>query len=359
MQNLAYATDQAALKDLLNEPPKIIEHLSSPSSVRVREGDTVELVCNATGTPTPEVIWYEKPEEGSGVEKKPPIAPGLKTNKNCMYSFKEIQNPGEVLVIYNATRYCAEVYQCMAYNQVRPAAFRDIRVNVEFAPEVTLPTKKIGQILGKATILECSIAAYPHNLNKWKRNGKDIRDQAKYTIELYKEKHNTITLSLRIHSITPEDYGEYECFALNNIGQDSETMILYEYRRETTSTTTTTTTLAPWSRPDNNYNNGDLYPDINSRSGNNGYNTGNSPRYDPNRVKYPDHRNQAGGGWDDARDPYDGWEERKPNGYNREAESNSVRAGRRGDRDTAGHVRPHSLLINIILCISVFYTLMS
>ena len=38
---------------------------------------------------------------------------------------------GEVLVIHNVTRYCDDVYECVAYNNVPPAAHRSIRVYVE------------------------------------------------------------------------------------------------------------------------------------------------------------------------------------------------------------------------------------
>ena len=44
-------------------PSKIINELSSKDKT-VREGDKVELVCNVTGVPTPEVMWYKLPTEG-------------------------------------------------------------------------------------------------------------------------------------------------------------------------------------------------------------------------------------------------------------------------------------------------------
>lgn len=46
------------------EPPAIIPKLSSPEKVIVREGDTIQLVCNVTGVPTPTVRWYKKSYNG-------------------------------------------------------------------------------------------------------------------------------------------------------------------------------------------------------------------------------------------------------------------------------------------------------
>ena len=100
-------------------------------------------------------------------------------------------------------------------------------------PEVTLPTKRMGQSLSKPTILECTIQAYPHNVNRWRHNGQDItRDQKRYTIELYKDEDNQVTLTLRINSVSREDYGTYECYASNLLGKDSETMVLYGERKK-------------------------------------------------------------------------------------------------------------------------------
>lgn len=47
------------LKCSISVAPEIFEYSMEPSSIEVREGSRVELVCNATGVPMPVVSWYK------------------------------------------------------------------------------------------------------------------------------------------------------------------------------------------------------------------------------------------------------------------------------------------------------------
>lgn len=204
-------------------PSKIINSLSSGDQT-VREGDKVTLVCNVTGVPIPDVTWFRLPNEG------------LQTKER-------IGTTGEVLIIHNVSRYCDGIYECVAYNNVDPAVTRQIKVFVEFAPEVSLPTKKIGQYVGRETILDCEITAYPHGVMYWMKDERQLEiSKNKYQVEVY---GGTIegtrkTLSLRVKDIEIDDFGEYTCFAQNIIGSDRESMILYDYAIHTTRHKTTT-----------------------------------------------------------------------------------------------------------------------
>ena len=79
----------------------------------------------------------------------------------------------------------------------------------------------------KDTILECIITAFPHAVNYWEKEGKRIMSSTKHRIEAYDEGDHTITLSLRVHDIDHDDYGEYKCVAANALGRDEEAMWLY------------------------------------------------------------------------------------------------------------------------------------
>ncbi|XP_035824079.1 limbic system-associated membrane protein isoform X4 [Aplysia californica] len=197
-------------------PAKILEHLSSTDTT-VREGDTVTLICNVTGTPHPEVTWYRK--HGRGEEKQ-------KVGVN-----------GEVLIIHNVTRYCGGDYECVAFNGVPPAVSKIVEVFVEFAPEIYLPNKKMRQEKGKDTILECTVTAFPHAVTLWQKDGVQITTSTlKYRVEVYDEDANQLTLSLRVFNIEESDFGAYTCVSSNTLGEDQETMYLSEHVRATVTT---------------------------------------------------------------------------------------------------------------------------
>ncbi|CAG5130423.1 unnamed protein product, partial [Candidula unifasciata] len=215
-------------------PSKILNNASTDALV-AREGTTVTLVCNVSGIPMPAVTWHRLVANEKGEDKKSEFCPG--TNK--------IGINGEILLIHNVSRYCGGVYECVAYNGVPPAVNKLIRVSVEFPPEVKLPNKRMGQEVGKETILECVLTANPHAVGVWKKNGEEIKTvSGKYRIEPYTEDDHSISLSLRIVVVDKEDYGMYTCEASNKLGRDNDTMALYVHRRlppETTLTTTVTT----------------------------------------------------------------------------------------------------------------------
>ncbi|OWF45992.1 Opioid-binding protein/cell adhesion molecule-like [Mizuhopecten yessoensis] len=216
-------------------PTKIVDEWSS-RDMTVSEGDTVELICNATGVPPPTILWYKQTQYYDSAEKK------------------AIVEPGEILVIHNVSRFCDGTFECVAYNDVGHSVSREINVAVVFPPEVMLRVNRIGQFLGKETILECIISASPMTTSVWLRNGKELKNRSgKFRTEGYSEGPHTVTLNLHIINIQPEDYGIYSCYASNAYGEDVEEMVLYEYPRQSPSrprdiATETTRSVFPSSR---------------------------------------------------------------------------------------------------------------
>lgn len=47
------------------------------------------------------------------------------------FRFSEVGVSGEVLIIHNISRYCGDLYECVAFNGVPPAINRMIQVDVQ------------------------------------------------------------------------------------------------------------------------------------------------------------------------------------------------------------------------------------
>ncbi|XP_074650834.1 limbic system-associated membrane protein-like isoform X2 [Tubulanus polymorphus] len=206
-------TDPVKSKEIylkIKVPPKIIESQSS-NDVIVKEGDTVQLVCNATGVPLPTITWYRVPSKDSGAEKE------------------RIGLNGEMIIIHNISRYCDDHYECIASNGVSTDVGRKMKVTVHFPPEIRLPNRRIGQSLKLQTMLECEITANPHYRSYWLRKGQEVITTDKYQVDMYDAGDRTKTLTLTITGLEPEDYGDYKCVSQNSLGYDEKVMELYEY----------------------------------------------------------------------------------------------------------------------------------
>lgn len=213
------------------EPPYIIDQYSSKDTI-AQEGETVTFVCNASGHPQPEINWF-------------------KYSSDAMQVKERIQSPGEVLIIRNVSRECGGSYLCEASNGVEPQQSREIKLEVQYPPEVFLPVSRLGQHPGRETFLQCEVTAHPHGTMFWEREGRDLAADrtGKYNVEMFNTDFDQKKiLSLRIREITETDFGRYTCVAENFVGDDKETMILYDYSihvRRYTSTTSRPIIIQP------------------------------------------------------------------------------------------------------------------
>ncbi|XP_053405323.1 opioid-binding protein/cell adhesion molecule homolog isoform X2 [Mercenaria mercenaria] len=188
-------------------PSKIIDETSSRDQT-VHEGESFRLLCNVTGVPRPVVTWYMY----------------RMAEENSSQSREKIGGSGEVLVIHNVSRSFDGKYECIAYNNVGPAVSREIMLSVVFAPEIVLPTKRMGQYIGRDTMLEYQIAANPDAITYWKKVDTNTTFQSQ---EIFQISTFRVSVVLTIKDVLPEDFGEYTCYAENEFGQDQKSMFLY------------------------------------------------------------------------------------------------------------------------------------
>ena len=70
-------------------------------------------------------------------------------------------------------------------------------------PEVHLPTKRLGQYVGKETVLVCVVSSSPTRICYWERRGEELQTTpGKYRLTIYNDDPHTITLSLQIYQVT-------------------------------------------------------------------------------------------------------------------------------------------------------------
>ncbi|KAJ8303958.1 hypothetical protein KUTeg_017541 [Tegillarca granosa] len=94
-------------------PPRIIS--TSPSKkITVKEGETVELICNATGVPQPKITWIRKSWDSERERIRQ----------------ETISKPGECLYIHNISRYCGGTFECVAHNGVQRSASAKMEIEV-------------------------------------------------------------------------------------------------------------------------------------------------------------------------------------------------------------------------------------
>ncbi|GFN76368.1 opioid-binding protein/cell adhesion molecule homolog [Plakobranchus ocellatus] len=213
------------------------------------------VLLTVIGLPEPTITWYKLPsldDEEEGDEEEREIVERRRRKKKL----ERVGEKGEILIIHNVTRKCGGLYQCEANNNFPPIAKRVWDVRVAFEPDVKLANKRLGQSLGKDTVLECVVKGYPQASVFWSFDGRQVGSSTKHKLEILQDNPSQLTLNLHIHNIEPEDYGIYTCSANNAMGKAHRRMTLYEHKGRprpppttptvsTTSTTSKSTELLP------------------------------------------------------------------------------------------------------------------
>lgn len=97
------------------------------------------------------------------------------------------------------------------------------------APEIILPNRRMGQTLGRETILECVISASQPASYYWEKDGhKFLRGPTdRHRLEAFDVGDHNLVLSLMISDVQRSDFGQYDCHASNRLGATRKSMHLY------------------------------------------------------------------------------------------------------------------------------------
>ncbi|KAG8320319.1 hypothetical protein J6590_071568 [Homalodisca vitripennis] len=132
--------------DLQVRRPPVISDNSTRSAI-VSEGQKVSLECYANGYPLPRISWRRE-------------------NNAILPTGGSIYR-GHILNINTIRKEDRGTYYCVAENGVGKGARRNIAVEVEFAPVISVPRPRLGQALQYDMDLVCHVEAYPPPALSW------------------------------------------------------------------------------------------------------------------------------------------------------------------------------------------------
>ncbi|KAK3097536.1 hypothetical protein FSP39_010535 [Pinctada imbricata] len=190
---------------------------SITKDLKAVESETLELSCKASGHPSPTVTWKKYTTKGT---------------------LKDVAK-GSQLKLKEVNRKDSGVYLCQASNNNTTPVTKNLTLEVEFPPEVSIqPLVKVHK--GKEAVVRCVITSNPEpEIMYWSSNDGENKT-FEHTMEIKKKKKYTWEVVMRIVEVDTDTFGEYECFAENDHGSTKEILEIVDAATTTTSTTTTT-----------------------------------------------------------------------------------------------------------------------
>ncbi|RVE51914.1 hypothetical protein evm_003380 [Chilo suppressalis] len=202
-------------------PPDIVDSNSS-SEVMVREGDSVNLHCAASGTPHPAVTWRRE----DSVDMR------VGSQNVSKWS-------GAWLNLTEVPRHMNGAFLCIATNGVPPSVSKRIRLHVLCKPTARAVHKMIGGYLGDSALLLCDVEANPTPAVYWTHiDGGRLYNGSKYQASIKSQGYKH-TATLRVLDVSRDDIGSYHCHVENPLGSARDDITFYTLVTTTTTLSTT------------------------------------------------------------------------------------------------------------------------
>ncbi|XP_014387685.1 PREDICTED: LOW QUALITY PROTEIN: hemicentin-2 [Myotis brandtii] len=178
--------------------PPSIENEDLEEVVKIPEGQTANLTCNATGHPQPRVTWFK---DGR------PLAGG---------DTQHISPDGALLQVLQANLSSAGHYSCIAANAAGERT-KHVQLSVLVAPSILGVTEdgadeEVTVTINNPISLICETLAFPTPTITWMKDGSPF--EASNNIQLLPGTHG-----LQILNAQKEDAGQYTCVVTNELGE--------------------------------------------------------------------------------------------------------------------------------------------
>ncbi|XP_044312211.1 neural cell adhesion molecule 1 isoform X8 [Varanus komodoensis] len=174
--------------------------------------DQITLTCEASGDPIPSITWRTALRNISSEEKTLDGRIVVRSHARVSsLTLKDIQytDAGE--------------YICVASNTIGQDS-EAMYLEVQYAPKLQGPVA-VYTWEGNQVNITCEVFAYPSAIISWFRDGQLLPSSNYSNIRIY----NTPTASyLEVTPDSENDFGNYNCTAVNRIGQESSEFILVQ-----------------------------------------------------------------------------------------------------------------------------------
>ncbi|TRZ02412.1 hypothetical protein DNTS_034467 [Danionella cerebrum] len=180
----------------IHVPPNIVG-ADSPSETSVLLNDSIQLVCHAEGTPTPEIQWLK---DGETISRT--------AHKNI-----KISPDGSILTVTAVHTSNSGKYTCVATNQAGEED-RIFNLNVFVPPLIHgngLSVKELTTVLDSSINIECVASGSPPPQLNWLKNGLPLPVSSQIRLL-------SAGQVLRIARTQVSDGGSYTCVASNRAG---------------------------------------------------------------------------------------------------------------------------------------------
>ncbi|CAG9770577.1 unnamed protein product [Ceutorhynchus assimilis] len=170
-----------------------------PENVDTLIGDTIKLLCVASGTPVPHITWFKDDLEV------------LPNDERVYYN-----SDRTAFELKNAKESDSGLYVCEARNDL---GSREVSAKVVVSkfdskpPKLVYKPYNIEALVGSTIELPCKATGDPNPGITWQKDGARMQRTGRFKISL--------TGNLYIYKVAAEDQGRYECLAQNEHGRDS------------------------------------------------------------------------------------------------------------------------------------------
>jgi len=160
--------------------PLVLE--SSTKDIEVNEGDSVTLICNAQGYPTPKIEWQKADAR--------PLTSG------------HIRQVGSQLQLYRVTSGDSGIYKCLANNLVGFGHEWILKLSVRFRPYIYCQ-REVGQATDFQVdvYMECYVYGYPTPKISWRKERSAGLPNMKYDTDIWNSQKYLIEATIPEMSI--------------------------------------------------------------------------------------------------------------------------------------------------------------